>query len=81
MIVSRVDGTQYESRIVVRGETAPYELDILQTDREGIAKTIKCIFKIVDQTFFLAEGKDERPTSFETCTDASTKVSSFHLKR
>lgn len=81
MIVSRVDGMQFECRIVVRGEAEPYELDIIQEDREGKKKTAKCIFKIVDQTLVLAEGKDERPTSFETSPDVSTKVSTFTLKR
>jgi uncharacterized protein (TIGR03067 family) len=81
MIVSRVDGMQYECRIVVRGKAEPYELDIILEDREGKKKTAKCIFKIVDQTLVLAEGKDERPTSFETSPDVSTKVSTFTLKR
>ncbi|MBL8872502.1 MAG: TIGR03067 domain-containing protein [Planctomycetaceae bacterium] len=80
MIVSRVDGMQFECRIVVRGEAEPYELDIIQEDREGKKKTLKCIFKIVDQAFVLAEGKDERPTSFETSPDVRTKVSTFTLK-
>jgi uncharacterized protein (TIGR03067 family) len=81
MIVSRVDGMQYECRIVVRGKAEPYELDIILEDREGKKRTAKCIFKIVDQTLVLAEGKDERPTSFETSPDVSTKVSTFTLKR
>jgi uncharacterized protein (TIGR03067 family) len=81
MIVSRVDGMQFECRIVVRGKAEPYELDIIQEDREGNKKTLKCIFRIVDQTLVLAEGKDERPTSFETSPDVSTKVSTFTLKR
>jgi uncharacterized protein (TIGR03067 family) len=81
MIVSRVDGMQFECRIVIRGEAEPYELDLIQEDREGKKKTAKCIFKIVDQTLVLAEGKDERPTSFETSPDVSTKVSTFTLKR
>jgi uncharacterized protein (TIGR03067 family) len=81
MIVSRVDGMQFECRIVVRGKAEPYELDIIQEDREGKKKTQKCIFRIVDQRLVLAEGKDERPTSFETRPDVSTKVSTFTLKR
>ncbi len=81
MIISRVDGMQFECRIVIRGEAEPYELDIIQEDREGTKKTLKCIFKIVDQTLVLAEGKEERPTSFETSPDVSTKVSTFTLKR
>jgi uncharacterized protein (TIGR03067 family) len=81
MIVSRVDGMQFECRIAVRGKAEPYELDIIQEDREGKKKTAKCIFKIVDQTLVLAEGRDERPTSFETSPDVSTKVSTFTLKR
>ncbi len=56
-------------------------MDIIQEDREGKKKTAKCIFKIVDQTLVLAEGKDERPTSFETSSDMSTKVSTFTQKR
>ncbi len=66
MVISRVDGTQFEGRIVVQGKAEPYELDIIQEDREGKKKTAKCIFKFVDQTLVLAEGKDERPTSFKT---------------
>jgi uncharacterized protein (TIGR03067 family) len=81
MIVSRVDGMQFECRIVVRGEAEPYELDIIQEDREGKKKTAKCIFKIVDQKLVLAEGRDERPTSFETSPDVVTKVSTFTLKQ
>ena len=81
MIVSRVDGMQFECRIVVRGKAEPYELDIIQEDREGKKKTAMCIFRIVDQKLVLAEGKDERPTSFETSPDVSTKVSTFTLKR
>jgi uncharacterized protein (TIGR03067 family) len=81
MIVSRVDGMQFECRIVIRGEAEPHELDIIQEDREGKKKTQKCIFKIVDQKLVLAEGRDERPTSFETRPDVSTKVSTFTLKR
>jgi uncharacterized protein (TIGR03067 family) len=81
MIVSRVDGMQFECRIVVRGEAEPYELDIIQEDREGKKKTVNCIFRIVDQTLVLAEGKDERPTSFETSPDVSTKVSTFTLEQ
>ena len=81
MVVSRVDGMQFECRIVIRGEAEPYEMDIIQEDREGKKKTAKCIFKIVDQTLVLAEGKDEKPASFETSPDVSTKVSTFILKR
>ena len=81
MIVSRVGGMQFECRIVIRGEAEPHELDIIQEDREGTKKTHRCIFKIVDQTLVLAEGRDERPTSFETSPDVSTKVSTFTLKR
>lgn len=81
MSVSRVDGMQFECRIVVRGKAEPYELDIIQEDREGKKKTAKCIFKIVDQTLVLAEGKDERPSSFETSPDDSTKVSTFTLQQ
>jgi uncharacterized protein (TIGR03067 family) len=81
MVVSRVDGMQFECRIVIRGEAEPYVMDIIQEDREGKKKTAKCIFKIVAQTLVLAEGKDERPTSFETSPDVSTKVSKFTLKR
>ncbi len=57
VIVSRVDGMQIEGRIVIRGEAEPYELDIIQEDREGKKKTRKCIFKIVDQKLVLAEGR------------------------
>lgn len=81
VIVSRADGMQIEGRIVIRGEAEPYELDIIQEDREGKKKTRKCIFKIVDQTLVLAEGKDERPTAFETSPDVSTTVSKFTLKK
>jgi uncharacterized protein (TIGR03067 family) len=80
MIVSRVDGMQFECRIVIRCEAEPHEREIIQ-DREGKKKTLKCIFKIVDQTLVLAEGRDERPTSFETRPDVSTKISTFTLKR
>lgn len=81
MIVSRGDGMQFECRIVLRGKAEPYELDIIQEDREGKKKTAKCIFRIVDQTLVLAEGKDERPTSFETSPDVGTKVSTFTLEQ
>lgn len=81
MVVSRVDGMQFECRIVLHGEAEPYELDIIMEDREGNKKTAKCIFKIVDQTLVLAEGRDERPTSFETSPEVSTKVSTFILKQ
>lgn len=81
MIVSRVDGMKFECRIVVRGKAEPYELDMIQKDRDGKTRTLKCIFKIVDEKLFIAEGKVERPTSFETSADVSTKVSSFTLKR
>lgn len=81
MVVSRVDGMQFECRIVLRGEAEPYELDIIMEDREGKKKTAKCIFKIVDQTLVLAEGRDERPTSFETSPEVTTKVSTFTLKQ
>jgi uncharacterized protein (TIGR03067 family) len=81
MIVSRVDGMKFECRIVVRGTAEPYELDMIQKDRDGKIRTLKCIFKIVDEKLILAEGKDERPTSFETSPNVSTKVSTFSLKR
>jgi|688.fasta_scaffold1094302_2 uncharacterized protein (TIGR03067 family) len=81
MIVSRVDGMKFECRIVVRGKAEPYELDMIQQDRDGKTRTLKCIFKIVDEKLILAEGKDERPTSFETNPDVSTKVSTFSLKQ
>lgn len=81
MIVSRGDGMQFECRIVLRGKAEPYELDIIQEDREGKKKTAKCIFRIVDQTLVLAEGKDERPTSFETSPDVGTRVSTFTLEQ
>jgi uncharacterized protein (TIGR03067 family) len=81
MIVSRVDGMKFECRIVVRGKAEPYELDMVQKDRDGKARTRKCIFKIVDEKLLIAEGKDERPISFETNEDVSSKVSTFTLKR
>lgn len=81
MTITRADGVQFEFRIVVRGDAEPFELDIMQTERDGKQRTLKCIFKFVDQKLILAEGQDERPKSFETNRDVTTKVSSFTRKR
>jgi uncharacterized protein (TIGR03067 family) len=81
MIVSRADGEKFECRLVASGKTEPFELDIIQSDRDGKHRTSKCIYKIIGQKLILAEGKDERPTSFETSSDVNTKVSTFTLER
>ena len=81
MTVTRIDNKKYECVLTVNGETDPKQLDVLSTDDRGKSRTAKWIYKIADGKLIIAEGKQTRPTSFETGPEIATKVSTFKLKR